>query len=64
MENMDSKDGPAVTVSIEGNISVGKSTLIRHMQSADTPMSAMTEFVLEPVEQWQVGLVLSACVRA
>mgnify|MGYP003884648785 CR=1 FL=1 len=46
-------DGPPVTVSIEGNISVGKSTLIKHMQSADSKLRNTTEFVLEPVERWQ-----------
>jgi hypothetical protein len=50
--------GPSVTVSIEGNISVGKSTLIRHMQASNSRLSAMTEFVLEPVERWQV------CIRS
>ena len=46
-------DGTPVTVSIEGNISVGKSTLIKHMQASQSNLSAMTEFVLEPVERWQ-----------
>ena len=53
MENLHTREGPPVTVSIEGNISVGKSTLIRHMQASKGRLSAMTEFVLEPVERWQ-----------